>query len=72
MVVFAMAHWGDRWDASRRGSPPVDFIDGDTGHRIKLALVDAKTGAHVSPDRTRARAGRGADELAHWRLSQAM
>lgn len=70
IVIFALAQWGDRWDASGRGSPPVEFIDGETGGRVKLALVNAKTGDAVPPGRTRARAGRGADDTVHWRLSK--
>ena len=69
IVTFALAQWGDRWDASGQGAPPVEFVDEVTGNKLKLALLDAKTGEPVSPARTRARAGRGADDLAHWRVS---
>jgi DNA-binding HxlR family transcriptional regulator len=70
LVTFALAQWGDRWDASGRGAPPVDFVDEETGHKLRLALVDAETGEMVPPTRMRACPGRGADNLARWRLAQ--
>lgn len=70
LVTLALAQWGDRWDLSGRGAPPVDFIDETSGHKVKLALVDAKTGEPVNPKQVRARPGRGADERARWRIAQ--
>ncbi len=72
IVIFALTQWGDRWDASGRGDPPVEFVDEGTGHKLKLALIDAKTGETVSPARTLPRAGRGADDLARWRVSHSV
>lgn len=69
IVLVALTQWGDRWDASGRGAPPVEFIDEATGGKLKLALLDAKSGEPVPPARARARAGRGADDLARWRVS---
>ncbi len=57
MVTFALAQWGERWDASGAGAPAVRMIDKDTGRRVKLALVDATTNVPVPPRRMRARPG---------------
>jgi DNA-binding HxlR family transcriptional regulator len=70
LVTLALAQWGDRWDASGRGAPPVDFIDVASGRPVKLALVDAQTGEPVPPGRMRPRPGRGADERVRLRFSQ--
>ncbi len=69
-VIFALAQWGDRWDASGRGGPPVEFIDGNTGRKVRLSLIDAKTGAPVPATRIKPNAGRGADNRVRWRLEQ--
>lgn len=71
LVTMALAQWGDRWDASGRGAPPVEFIDRKTGHQIRLMTVDATTGKPVAPDRIELRPGAGADDLVQWRLDQA-
>jgi len=70
VVTLALAQWGDRWDASGRGAPPVEFVDGKTGHPVHLASVDATTGAPVAIDRIRLRPGPGADDLARWRIAE--
>jgi DNA-binding HxlR family transcriptional regulator len=69
-VTLALAQWGDQWDASGAGAPPVEFVDKATGRRVVLAAVDAETGQAVPAQRLEARPGRGADELARWRLSR--
>ena len=69
-VTFALAQWGDRWDASGAGAPPVDFVDATTGRRVALAAVDAETGEPVPASRLEARPGKGADRLARWRIAR--
>lgn len=69
-VTFALAQWGDRWDASGAGAPPVDFVDKLTGRRAALAVVDVETGEAIPPDRVEARPGVGADSLARWRIAR--
>lgn len=69
-VILALAQWGDRWDASGAGAPPVDFVDGATGRRVALALTDAETGEPVPSGRLEARPGKGADRLARWRIAR--
>lgn len=69
-VTFALIEWGDRWNASGAGAAPMEIVDGATGRRVKLALVDAETGAPVPRERLDVRPGPGADDLTHWRVSQ--
>ncbi len=69
IVIAALAQWGDRWDASGCGAPPMQLVDGDSGRAVRLMAVDAETGEAVPPDRLVATAGPGADDLAHWRFS---
>ncbi len=61
-VSVALREWGDRWDASGCGAPPVQTFDRGTGRRLTLALVDGKTGQAVAPDRIELRPGPGADD----------
>lgn len=70
LVLLALAQWGDKWDAAETGAPPVSFVAGETGRRVKLSLVDAKSGEPVDVRRVEARAGPGADALVHWRLTR--
>lgn len=61
-VSIALREWGDQWDASGFGAPPVQTVDRDTGRLLTLALVDAETGTVVAPERARIRPGPGADD----------
>lgn len=60
-VMTALREWGDRWDASGYGAPPLEVVDRDTGRELRLALVDPETGRKVPSDRIRYRAGPAAD-----------
>lgn len=60
-VTTALREWGDRWDASGFGAPTVEVIDRETGHELRLALVDPTTGHVVPPNRIQLRPGPGAD-----------
>jgi DNA-binding MarR family transcriptional regulator len=62
MVMLALREWGDRWDASGFGAPPVDSVDSETGRSLRLALVDPETGQAVHPRRLRLRPGPSADD----------
>ncbi len=68
LVIQALAQVGDKWAVSGDAGPPLKFVDGRTGHDVKLAMVDSETGQRV---RTRVlpQAGPGADELVRWRLT---
>ncbi len=67
-VLLALLQWGDRWDLSGAGAPPVVFVDCETERPVRLALVDAETGAMVQRAGLVAREGAGADDLVRWRL----
>lgn len=69
LVIAALAQWGDRWDVSGRGAPPMQLFDGATGRAVRLVAADAETGERVPADRLVTRAGPGADELAEWRFA---
>lgn len=62
-VLTALREWGDRWDASGYGAPTVEMVDRESGHPLRLALVDAQTGQLVPRNRATIRAGAGADDL---------
>ena len=68
LVTVALLQWGDRWDASGKGAPPVELLDRETGRQPVLAMVDPLTGEAVPPRRIVARAGQGADDVARWRI----
>jgi DNA-binding HxlR family transcriptional regulator len=70
VVIFALAQWGDHWNAAGTAGPPVNFVDRATGRRVKLAVVDAQSGDPVPGSRIEARPGRGADDLVRWRLDR--
>jgi len=60
-VIVALREWGDRWDATGLGVPPVEMVDSETGHPLILELVDAETGQAISCDRAQLRPGPVAD-----------
>ncbi|MFL5297770.1 MAG: winged helix-turn-helix transcriptional regulator [Phenylobacterium sp.] len=71
IVLVALAEWGDRWDASGFGAPPILRVDRETGRPVRLALVDAETGEIVPTTRMAALPGPAADEPTRRRLTPA-
>jgi DNA-binding HxlR family transcriptional regulator len=69
-VLVSLLAWGDRWDASGAGAPPLEIVDGRTGRRVALAMVDAETGEAIPAPRLDVRPGAGADALTRWRIAQ--
>jgi DNA-binding HxlR family transcriptional regulator len=61
-VSVALREWGDRWDASGFGAPPVETVDATSGRPLVLSLVDAETGEVVPIHRAILRPGPGADD----------
>jgi DNA-binding HxlR family transcriptional regulator len=61
-VGVALREWGDRWDATGFGMPTVETVDSETGHPLRLALIDPETGVAVPKDRIQLRPGPGADD----------
>lgn len=61
-VTTALREWGDQWDATGYGAPTIEVVDRETGHELRLALVDPQTGHAVSGERIQYRPGPGADD----------
>jgi DNA-binding HxlR family transcriptional regulator len=70
LVLLAMIQVGDKWNLAGLDGPPLRFVDTRSGHQLKLALVDAKTGDLVNRRHMTIEAGPGADDLTKWRLSR--
>jgi DNA-binding HxlR family transcriptional regulator len=71
LVLIALMQWGDRWNVSGAGGPPVIPVSRESHHRVKLALLDSTSGQQISLDRIIPRTGAGADKTVRWRLSRA-
>lgn len=70
LLIQALAQIGDKWAITGERGPPIEFVDGNTGRSVKLALVDKKSGDIVVPRDVRPRAGPGADDLVRWRIAK--
>lgn len=67
LVLAALLQWGDRWNASGAGAPPVILAD-EAGHPMELRLMP-KSAPEAAVVR-RVLPGPGADETVRWRLAQ--
>jgi DNA-binding HxlR family transcriptional regulator len=70
LVMQALAQVGDKWEVAGEGGRPLRFVDRKTGHAVKLALVDQKSGELVRFRDVRVEPGPGADKLIRWRLAK--
>ena len=70
LVIQALLQVGDKWAITGDSGPPLKFVDQRTGHGVKLALVDEKTGERVRAMDVRPRPGPGADDLVRWRVAK--
>jgi DNA-binding HxlR family transcriptional regulator len=70
IVLLALAQVGDAWRLAESKAPPLTFMDAQSGHAVRLALVDAETGQPLEHPDLRVVAGPGADEMTHWRLEK--
>jgi DNA-binding HxlR family transcriptional regulator len=70
LVLLAMIQVGDKWNLAGLEGPPLHIVDGQTGHRVKVALVDARTGGLINPKNVMVEIGPGADELTKWRSAR--
>jgi DNA-binding HxlR family transcriptional regulator len=70
LVIQALLQVGDKWAITGEAGPPLKFVDGATGHGVKLALLDEKTGERVRMTDVRPRPGPGADDLVRWRVAK--
>lgn len=69
LLLQAMVQIGDAWRAREAAAEPLHFLDTETGARLKLAVVDAATGAPLARPKLRIAAGPAADEAMQWRLA---
>ena len=67
-VTTALREWGDKWDLSGVGQPPIELVHRETRRALHLALVDAETGDIVPRNSAEIRAGPGADDKTLARL----
>jgi DNA-binding HxlR family transcriptional regulator len=70
LVLLAMMQVGDKWNLAGLDGPPLHLVDGKSGHRAKVVLIDAETGDQINPKRVMVEAGPGADELTKWRAAR--
>jgi DNA-binding HxlR family transcriptional regulator len=70
LVLLAMLQVGDKWNLAGLDGPPLRVVDGNTGRRLKVALVDTKTGNQINPKSVMVEIGPGADELTKWRATR--
>lgn len=70
LVIQALAQVGDKWQVAGVKGPPLKFVNRNSGRPVKVALVDEKSGEIARARDIRAKAGPGADDLVHWRLTK--
>jgi DNA-binding HxlR family transcriptional regulator len=70
LVMQAMVQVGDKWRQKDEQGAPLQFVDGSSGHQVRLALIDAEASTSASKPSIKITAGPGADDLMKWRLSR--
>ncbi|WP_298336472.1 helix-turn-helix domain-containing protein [uncultured Erythrobacter sp.] len=70
-VMLAIAHWGDRHEASGKSEPPILFVDRETGKPVELQLGNREDGSTIRPQDIEIIAGPSADSKHQWRFEQA-
>lgn len=70
LVMQAFVQVGDHWNMGRLAGPPLQFVNKQTGHPVKLALIDSQSGQPVKAHEITVIAGPGADERVKWRLER--
>ena len=70
LVIHALAQVGDQWNLAGLEGPPVQFVNAQSGHPVKLAVVDETSGKEVRYQEVRVVAGPGADDITRWRLAK--
>lgn len=70
LVMQAMVQVGDKWRREEALGNPLRFVDGISGHPLRLALVDAEAEASAGTTNIRIEAGPAADDLMKWLMAQ--
>ena len=68
LVMQAMVQVGDKWRQKEKQGAPLLFVDGTSGHQVRLALRNTERA--VPEPGIKIKAGPGADDLMKWRLSR--
>jgi DNA-binding HxlR family transcriptional regulator len=68
LLTQTLAQIGDSWAVTGDDGPPMRLTNRKTGARVKIAMVDERTGETVEIRDLLPKAGPGADDLIHWRL----
>lgn len=71
LVMFAMLQVGDKWNLAGLEGPPLHLVHQQTGHALKLAVLDAENQQIINPQEITVKLGVGADDLTAWRLQHA-
>lgn len=69
LVLLSMMQTGSKWNIPGLVGPSLFMVDGNSGHKVKVALVDTETGQQVSPQDVMVELGPGADDLTRWRAA---
>jgi hypothetical protein len=64
-----LAQIGDGLEVSGASSPPMTFVNRQTGAEVRWSFIDQKTGERGSPSDIEINSGPGADDLIRWRLT---
>jgi DNA-binding HxlR family transcriptional regulator len=70
LAIVALAQIGDKWAIASDDGPPMKFVDRNTGRRVKLAVVEERSGKPVALKDIRPSPGPGADDRTLWRVAK--
>lgn len=70
MLMQALVQIGDKWRHEQEQEVPLRFVDATSGHAMRLATIDAETGAILPAPKFAVEVGPGADGIMVWRIAQ--
>lgn len=70
LVMQAMVQVGDKWRNQESRDEPLYFLNGTSGNRVELALIDATALTATAQASIKIEAGPGADDLMKWRMAR--
>ncbi|USI71572.1 winged helix-turn-helix transcriptional regulator [Sphingomonas morindae] len=70
MLMLALVQVGDKWRRRQGQGVPLRFVDAGSSHVLRLATIDADTGAILTAPKIAVEAGPGADEIMGWRIAR--
>jgi len=69
LLMQAIVQVGDKWREASGEGAPLRFIDAETGHGLKLTLIDAESAPRPAPTLA-VEPGPGGDDLMYWRVAR--